>query len=131
MVTNALFDPQKRLAKMNLRPQDIPDHLWELESISQDGLRKTYLYFDINSGLTFRKTTTEQSVEDDLMKLIAEERAENETKKWGDGMIGARVPINRYFKEIAPYRTSGDLEHIKWWMNRDENQLFRTKRGRL
>ena len=28
------------------------------------------------------------------LKLIAEERAENETKKWGDGMIGARVPLN-------------------------------------
>jgi hypothetical protein len=43
----------------------------------------------------------------------------------------ARIPLNKLYAEIVPRMKQGDEEHLKWWLNRDENQPFRTKSGRL
>lgn len=41
------------------------------------------------------------------------------------------IPLNKFFADLAPYLKSGDEDHAKWWLSRDENQPFRTRRGNL
>jgi hypothetical protein len=107
----------------------LPDHVWELESVSTDGLRHTYVYYDLANDKAYRKTTN--LVEEDLLKVIHEERADNEGRRWGSGKIAARVPMNVYMQEFASRRREGDNDFAKWWLNHENNQVYRTKRGRV
>lgn len=129
-MSNLIHDPEgklKGLAK-SLRPQDIPDHLWEFESISADGTRKTYIYTDPNTNLMFRKTVNELEI--DLLEANREMYNDSDGKRWGDGQIAARVPMNVYMREFAPRRREGDEDFVKWWLNRDEHRMFRTFKGK-
>jgi hypothetical protein len=80
--------------------------------------------------------------EDNLLTLNAEERNARGSKRWSVGagsekggnvpMIRvARIPLNKFFSEIAAKKTEGDKDHLKWWLNRPENLPFRTRDGKL
>lgn len=53
----------------------------------------------------------------------------SETKRFGDGRVIARVPMNKLFQEFAGRWT--DEDYTKWWLNRDQNRPFRTFRGKV
>jgi len=107
----------------------IPDHLWEPESVSTDGLRHTFVHYDMASGQAYRKTTN--VVEDTLLKVIHEERAINDGVKWGDGKVAMRLPLNLYYKHMAKRRREGDQDFAKWLLNNPDFAAFRTKSGRV
>jgi hypothetical protein len=128
-MSQAVFDPNGRLKNLTIHPEDVPDEAWTLESISADGLRKTYLYFDEPSGLMLRKV--ENLVEESLLQLNQQQFNDSIGRRWGDGKVAARIPINVYMREFAPRRRQGDNDFAKWFLNRDENRPYRTFKGRV
>lgn len=58
----------------------------------------------------------------------------NDGQKWGDNPLVASIPLNVLFSsknQIMEKQREGDRDHLKWWLNREENQIYRTKRGRV
>ena len=41
----------------------------------------------------------------------------------------ASIPLNVYFQEIAQRRAAGDKDHLRWWLNQDDNAKFRVTTG--
>jgi hypothetical protein len=94
------------------------------------------------TGLPIEVQRTEFLADEDIQKLNTEERNSRDSKRWSAGMgsekggnvpmirVG-RIPLNKLFAEIAPKMREGDEEHIRWWLNREQNQPFRTKSGKL
>lgn len=111
-------------------PARIPDHLWEFDGVSGDGLRRHYVYWvDKANGVGFRKT--ENLVEDDLLKVNQEKLNDSYSQRFGDGKIIASVPLNVFFRDFAKRLKEGDEDFTKWWLNNDQNRPFRTFRGRV
>ena len=94
------------------------------------------------TGVPIEVMRTEYLAEDELVALNAEERNARDGKRWSAGQgsekggnvpmirVG-RIPLNKLFADIAPKMREGDKDHLSWWLNRDENQPFRTKSGDL
>lgn len=92
------------------------------------------------TGLPITVLKTEFLADEAVQDLNAAERNVRDGMRWSQGTgsekggnvplihVG-RIPMNKFAAEIAPRLTDDD--HLKWWLRRDENQPFRTKRGRL
>src|SRR5574343_42971 len=88
-------------------PARIPDHLWEFESLSSDGLRRHYVYWvDKANGVGFRKT--ENIVDDDLLAANKQRFDDSQTERFGDGKIIASVPLNVFYRDFAKRLQEGD-----------------------
>ena len=111
-------------------PSRIPDHLWEPDGVSSDGLRRHYVYWvDKANGLGFRKT--ENLVEDELISRNRESFNDSHGKRFGDGKIVASVPLNVFYRDFASRLKDGDEDFVKHWLNSDQNRPYRTFRGRV
>ena len=111
-------------------PSRIPDHVWEFEGISSDGLRRTYTC--TIDGYTFRKT--ENLVEAELLEQNRVEFNDSMTKLFRDDAIGTKVasiPLNVFYRDFAERLKDGDSDFIKHWLNSDNNRPYRTFRGRI
>lgn len=58
-------------------------------------------------------------------------RSEQDGGRWGDGKIVASIPLDKYFRDIAPARNNGDEKWIRKYLNDADNAYLRTKRGRI
>lgn len=113
-----------------LDPSRIPDHLWEPDGISADGLRRHYVYWvDKANGVGFRKT--ENLVEDEILARNRESFNDSHGKRFGDGKVIASVPLNVFYRDFAPRLKEGDDDFAKWWLNNEQNRPYRTFRGRV
>lgn len=94
------------------------------------------------TNLPIEVMRTEFLADEALQTLNTEERNSRDGKRWSSGsgsekggnvpMIRVgRIPLNKMFAEIAPKMREGDEEHLKWWLNRDQNAPFRTRSGKL
>lgn len=111
-------------------PARIPDHLWEFDGMSSDGLRRHYVYWvDKANGVGFRKT--ENLVEQDLLKVNQEKLNDSQGQRFGDGKIIASVPLNVFYRDFAKLLKEGDEDFSKWWLNHEQNRPYRTFRGRV
>ncbi len=111
-------------------PSRIPDHLWEFEGTSLDGLRRTYTC--TIDGYTFRKT--ENIVENELLALNRESLNDSYGKRFRDDPIGTKVasiPLNVFYRDFASRLKEGDDDFTRWWLNREQNRPYRTFRGNL
>lgn len=65
--------------------------------------------------------------------LEANKQALNDSdgKRFGDGQIVGRIPLNILYRDVAPYMQQGDKDFLKWFLNRDENRPYRTFRGKI
>ena len=112
-------------------PSRIPDHLWEFEKFSDDGLRRHYVYWvDRENGLGFRKT--ENIVEESLIAQNRESYNDSFGKRFRDDAVGtkiASVPLNVFYRDFAKRLKEGDEDFTKWWLNHSDNRPFRTFRG--
>lgn len=55
-------------------------------------------------------------------------------KKFGENPQVASIPLNVLYSsqhQIMEKMREGDKDHMKWWLNRDENQQYRTFRGKI
>lgn len=111
-------------------PARIPDHLWEPDGVSSDGLRRHYVYWvDKANGVGFRKT--ENIVEQDLLKVNQEKLNDSQGQRFGDGKIIASVPLNVFYRDFAKRLKEGDDDFTKYWLNHENNRSYRTFRGRV
>lgn len=114
-------------------PARIPDHLWEFEKLSEDGLRRHYVYWiDKANGLGFRKT--ENLVEEELIARNQDDLNDSYGKRFRDDAVGTRmasVPLNVFYRDLAPRLKEGDADYVKWFLNNEQNRPYRTFRGRV
>ena len=107
----------------------IPEHRWTAYEVTDDYIR-SYAYIDIN-GTQVRAERTQYLADDLLVDANAEEYKQSEGKRWGDGRVVARIPLNKWYKEIVKGVREGDHDHMRWWLNREENKPFRTFKGKV
>lgn len=114
-------------------PSRIPDSAWEYEGISQDGLRRHYVHWiDKEKGLGFRKT--ENIVEDELLKFNKESLDMSHGQRFRDDPLGtkmASIPLNIFYRDLAPRLKGGDTDYVKWFLNNEKNRPYRTFRGKV
>lgn len=114
-------------------PSRIPDAAWEFEKLSDDGLRRQYVYWiDREKGLGFRKT--ENLVEEQLLAANRESLNDSYGKRFRDDAIGtkmASIPLNIFYRDFAKRLKDGDTDFVKHWLNSDQNRPYRTFRGRV
>jgi hypothetical protein len=114
-------------------PSRIPDEAWELEKFSDDGLRRHYVYWiDKEKGLGFRKT--ENLVEEELLARNRDSLNDSYGKRFRDDAIGtkmASIPLNVFYRDLAPRLKDGDADYVKWFLNNEQNRPYRTFRGKV
>lgn len=112
-----------------LDPRDIHGRDWEVFEVTPE-YRRSRLWLDDKSYIV----RTEYLGEEELIALNQQELAESEGKRFGDGKVVARVPLNMLFgneTEIAAKLREGDRDHLRWWLNSEKARPFRTFRGRV
>lgn len=94
------------------------------------------------TGLPIEVLKKEFLADEALQDLNHEERVARDGKPWSSGsgsdkggnvpMIRVgRIPLAKLYDEIVPRMKQGDKDFLPWWLDRDVNQPFRTKSGRL
>ena len=120
----SLFDPK------TFDPTRIPDSAWTFDGYTSDGQGKKYFYcVDPENGVFVQKT--ENLVERELLDLNKEEYNESLTKRFGDGQSIARIPLNIFYRDLAPRLKEGDKDYTKWWLNHEDNRPYRKFRGKV
>lgn len=106
--------------------KDIHGGTWELFQVTP-GFRRWRM--EIEPGKWIIKT---EHLEDELLvKHNKHLLDESQTKRFGDGQVVARIPLNKFYQDLGKGIKEGDKDHLKWWLNREENKPFRTFRGRV
>lgn len=73
-------------------------------------------------------------VEESLLKFNQESLNMSHGKRFADEPIGTRVasvPLNVFYRDMAPRLKEGDQDFMKWFLNHDNNRPYRTFRGRV
>lgn len=94
------------------------------------------------TGVPIEVLKKEYIADEALQTLNAEERSSRDGKAWSSGagsdkggnvpMIRVgRIPLAKLFADLADKMREGDKDHLRWWLNREENQPFRTRSGKL
>lgn len=127
---------------IKLTESDCQNVTWQVVEVTPEYRRSVGRGTHPVTGIPIEVMRTEFLADAELQKLNAEERNARDSKPWSSGVgsdkggniplirVG-RIPLNKLFSELAPKMREGDKDHLKWWLNRDENQPFRTKSGNL
>jgi hypothetical protein len=107
----------------------LPDSAWTPYEVTEDYVR-SFAMLDLG-GQQVRAERCQYLADDLLQKANAHEYAESEGKRWGDGRVVARLPLNKWFSELRDHVRDGDKDHLNWWLNKPENKPFRTFRGKV
>lgn len=115
---------------MNFDPSKIPESAWIFEAVSDDGLTATDIaWIDKEAGTYVRRKRN--LMEGELLDRNKEALNDSYGKRFGDGVVAARIPLNVFFNTIAPRLKEGDTDYAKWFLNRDEGNPYRTFRGKV
>ena len=69
---------------------------------------------------------------DKLLDLAAQERSDNAGKRWGDGQIIGRVPLNLYYASgLAEAARQNDRAFVKRFWNDSDHRNLRTFEGKI
>jgi hypothetical protein len=85
-------------------------------------------------GMPVRAERTQYLADETLQRANTQEFNDSDGKKWGDGKVVARLPMNVLFdpaNQIAKKLKEGDRDHMTWWLNSDAARPFRTFKGRM
>jgi hypothetical protein len=125
---------------IKLTKDDVRNCTWTVVEVG-DGFRRSIgRGTHPKTGLPIEVMQTEFLEDEKLQDLNADERNVRDTRPWTSGMGSdkggnvpmvhiARTPLNKYFSELAAH--AGDQDHMRWWLNRDANQPFRTRSGKV
>lgn len=120
---------------------DVGNPDWRLVEQTQDYRRYIATSTHPVTGVEVTVQKTEFLAEAQLLEANAAERNETDNRRWTQGAgsdrngvplvkVGA-IPLNKYYAECVPYIREGDRDHLKWWLERAENQPFRTRNGNI
>lgn len=111
---------------------NIADDAWELVEVTEDFVTHRAVlerFPDGNVAYVHRRTPR------GLVGLLEDNRQsldDSASQRFRDDYTRVgRIPLNVLYRDLAPYMKQGDKDHLKWWLNRDENRMFRTFRGRV
>lgn len=109
----------------------LPDSAWTPVHVTEDYVISETV-IDVGGKMTIAQRT--QYLADELLqKANRQEYQDSHGKRWGDGKVVARIPMNVIFgqSEIAAKLREGDRDHLSWWLDQETNRPFRTFRGRI
>jgi hypothetical protein len=43
----------------------------------------------------------------------------------------ASIPLNVFYRDLAPRLKDGDADYVKWFLNNEQNRPYRTFRGKV
>jgi hypothetical protein len=113
---------------------NIPDDAWKLVQVTEDFYRyEAPLERLPNGDVAYVVKTVPRGI-DELLKDNKRSFEESHGKRFGDGQIVGRIPLNVLFDpktQLAEKIREGDRDHMKWFLNSDAAKPFRTFRGRV
>ena len=113
---------------------NIPDDAWELVEVTEDFVRhRAPLERYANGTVVYVQRTTPRGI-DAMIEDNRQAFNDSETKRFGDGQIVGRIPLNVLYDpktQLAEKLREGDKDHMKWWLNSDEARPYRRFRGRV
>lgn len=107
----------------------IPDGAWTLVEVDSHFRRYACR---IDDTRTVYKT--EFLGNDELIQSNQDELFESQTKRFGDGRVVARIPLNVLYDpqtQIMEKLQQGDKDHMKWFLNSEQARPWRNFRGRI
>lgn len=127
---------------IKLTADDCRNVTWQL--VEQTDAFRRYIGHGTHpvTGVEITVQKTEFIAEDALLAQNAAERNEADGRRWSSGMGTekggnlplvkvASTPLNVFFSEMAPRLKEGDQDFMKWWLNSEKNQAFRTRKGTI
>jgi hypothetical protein len=102
---------------------------WKLVEIGPD-FRRSRLYLSEDSWIE----KTEFIQDEELIALNRQEFDDSLTKRFKDDALGTKVasiPLNVFYRDIAPRLKEGDRDYMKWFLNHENNRPYRTFRGKV
>lgn len=118
--------PSRKIDPTQIRA-DSPD--WEVFEVTPH-YRRSRLWIDADSYIQ----KTEWLMEETLIDHNQERLKASEGKKWGDGRVVARIPMNVLYgseNQLAEKVKEGDREHLDWWLNSERAKPWRTFKGKI
>jgi hypothetical protein len=130
-------------ASIKLTEADVQNCTWTVVEVTPTYRRSIGRGTHPVTGVPIEVMQTEFLAEDELLTLNTEERNSRDGKRWSDGAgtdkggnvpmvrVG-RIPLNVLFgREIAAKMREGDHDHLRWFLNHEDNQAFRTRSGKV
>lgn len=124
-----------------LTEADVANCTWRLVETTPDYRRYIGHGTHPVTGVEITVQKTEYLAEEALLARNADERNENDNRRWTQGAGSdkngvplvkvASVPLNKFIADFAQYEKDGDRDFAKWWLEQDKNQPFRTRNGRV
>lgn len=113
---------------------------WKLIETTEDHRRYRAVYGREADGTPVYAIKTETLAPAAFLEANKAEQNETEGQRWGIGMGSdkggnmplvkvASIPMNILTRDFAGRMDDRDFK--KWWLNRDENAPFRTRKGTL
>lgn len=99
---------------------------WEVFEVTPE-FRRSRLELEPGKFIIKTEHFADEELVEDNKRLFDESLSQ----RFGDGKVIARIPLNKFYQDLAGGVRTGDKDHLKWWLNRDENRPFRTFRGRV
>lgn len=101
---------------------------WQLLSEDREtGTRKWIMALDENNLVV----KTESYVPSLLAEANAEDLNESEGKRFGDGQVVARIPMNTLYGPLLEPVKQDDKRYLRKFLNDPDNRWMRSFRGRL
>ena len=126
---------------VQLTEDDVRNCTWTLEEVTPEYRRYVGRGTHPVSGAPIVVRKTEYLAEDALLARNADERNENDNRRWSQGAGSDRngvplvkvasVPLNKFYADFAPRLKEGDKDFGRWWLDQEQNQAFRTRRGKV
>jgi hypothetical protein len=114
----------------------IDDDAWEFVSADEDWItHKAVLerHADGSVAEVYRRQPRGLAALLEANKARLDESETNKTR-FGDGKTVASIPLNVLFDpkiQLAEKIREGDIDHLKWWLNREDARPWRNFRGRV
>jgi hypothetical protein len=112
-----------------VNPNDIHGGDWELVEITPE-YRRSRLWLDDGNYIL----RTEYIQDEELIALNQQEFNDSLTKRFNDSALGTKVasiPVNVFYRDIAPRLKEGDQDYMKWFLNHPDKRMYRTFRGKV
>ena len=120
-------------------PPNIPESAWKFVS-RNEFMTVWEAQVELPNGVigtVLRKTYDEAPK---LLGILEEMRKESQGQRYTAGMGSdkggnmpmvqtASIPLPIFYREIVPRKKAGDHDHLRWWLNQDENQKWRANTG--
>jgi hypothetical protein len=127
---------------IKLTEADVANCVWQF--VGREGAYNVYVGHGTHpvSGVEITVEKREPVFEGELIALNTEERNSRDSKRWGAGAgsekggniplvrVG-RIPLNKFFADAAQKMREGDKDHLRWLLNSEAYQPFRTKSGKV